>query len=174
MLVTYNGPILFGVTHLRESNTYELMGIHTYLDLAELCLDGKEYRGKYISPDFRLSTKTTDPVYFFKLIDLEKELVMDNYSVTSELPRDAYEIYKAAADKLGIFKLNQENESITTNLPKTFAPDIRYKFALKYHEAATFANTCFLSCGEPDWMPIQPIAISIVDMLTYIFERSPY
>lgn len=174
MLVTYEGPIIFGVTHLSESNTYELMGIHTYLDLAELCLAGGEYRGKYVSSSFKFATKTTDPVYFFKLLDLEKELVIDNYAVTSELPRDAYEIYKAAADKLGIFKLNQENESITAQLPKTFAPDIRYKFALKYHQVDTFANTNFLSGGEPDWMQIQPTEINIVSMLTYIFERSPY
>jgi hypothetical protein len=174
MLATYGGPIIFGVTHLRESNTYELMGIHTYLDLAELCLGGGEYRGKYISSSFKLAAKTTDPVYFFKLVDLEKALVLDNYAVTSELSRDVYEIYKAAEDKLGIFKLNQENESITAQLPKTFAADIRYKFALKYHQADVFANTYFLSGGEPDWMQIQPAAISIIDMLTYIFERSPY
>jgi hypothetical protein len=163
---------VFVVAFVENSNTYELVGISSYSKLAHLCVDREVFHGKFNLPNFRLLTKVEDPVYVFRIKDIDRADVLEHYEARNPLGRDDFEFYKKFEEQLTSFKVNSEDESVTALIPKTFNKAIEANFVIKYHQGRTYVNTGFATYTKtPEWVDVTTKKLKeVYEIIIYAFD----
>lgn len=163
---------VFVVAFVESSNTYELVGISSYSRLAHLCIDRGEFHGKFNLPNFRLHAKVKDPVYAFRIKDIDRTDVLSHYEAKNLLGRDDFEFYKKFEKQLSSFRVNHDDESVTALIPKTFNKGIEANFVVKYHQDRTYINTGFATYAKtPDWVDVTTKRLKeVYEIILYAFD----
>jgi hypothetical protein len=122
--------------------------------------------------NFSLITKIEDPVYVFRIKDIDRTDILDHYEARNPLGRDDYEFYKKFEEHLPSFKVNHDEESVTALIPKTFNKAIEANFVIKYHKGRMYVNTGFATYTKtPEWVDITTSSLEAAyEIILYGFD----